>query len=469
MSQPSNQVTSGSRKTGSGPAETVTPSAPGALPLIGHLLPLVRDRFTFLRALPAHGDLVRVGIGPWQVLVVTDAELSRQLLLDDRTFDKGGPLFDRTRETGGNGLINCPHRDHRRQRRLVQPSFHRDRMAGYAEIMCRQIGAVVGSWQAGQTIEVLPQVQNITARNTLGALFSESLPPAEVDALVGDIGTILTGLVRRMLMPGRLDRLPTPGNRKYARAQHHLDRVLTQLITEYREAGSDRDDLLSALLGARDPKDETRGLSDSEIRDQVVNFFVAGTETTADAVSWALHLLSRHPDIERRLHEETARCRPTATYQDLPHLTLTRGVILESLRLYPPVPLLTRLATRDTRLGAHHIPAGSVVVYSPYCVQHQSGLYPEPDRFDPDRWDGTTYPHQPRAPFLAFGAGPRQCVGDTFAMTQATLILATIAAHWYLHPTSRRKPRPALSAVLSPRTLRMQCHALPQPTGESAL
>ncbi|MET1071231.1 MAG: cytochrome P450 [Umezawaea sp.] len=441
------------------PAATIA-TAPGALPLLGHLVPLVRGKFDFLRTLSAHGDLVRVRVGPWRALVVTSADLSHEVLRDDRVFDKGGYLFDRIRETGGNGLVSCPHADHRRQRRLVRPSFHRDRLPGYVRVVRRQVDDVLGRWRDGVVVDVLADMQTITARTMLPG----GLPAEVLDRMSEDMDVVLAGVAWRSILPKCLDRVPTPANRRYRRAQDRLRALVTGVIADHRASDTDHDDLLSGLLASCEPRDGTPGLSDAEVHDQVLTFLLAGTETTANVVCWALHLVSRHPDLERRLRAEAADVLDGAdvTPDDLERLALTRNVVLETLRLYPPVFLLTRLTTKDTRLGGHDLPAGTTVAYSPYVVQRRAEHFPDPDAFVPDRWDGDQEP--PRGAFLAFGGGARRCVGDAFGMAEATLMLATITRRWSMRPTSQDEVRPATSLVLSPRALRLRPVAVPPST-----
>ncbi len=429
--------------------------APGTLPLIGHLVPLVHNRLEFLRGLPAHGDLVRVRVGPWQALVVTSAELTHQVLRDDRTFDKGGYLYDRIRETGGNGLVSCAHRDHRRQRRLVQPSFHRDRLPGYLQVMSKQIDEVLGHWRDGRAVDVHADLQTVTARTMLPS----GLPSSVMAQMIKDMNVVLAGVVWRSILPRRLDKVPLPANRRYHRAQERLRRIVAEVIADYRSSDTDHADLLSGLLASCDPDDGTPGLSNAEIHDQVLTFLLAGTETTANVVSWALHLVARHPDIERRLRTEATGVAGT-TLDDLSRLTLARNVILETMRLFPPVPLLTRITTKDTRLGGHFLPAGTTVVYSPYVVQHQGEHFADPEDFRPDRWDddGESL-RPPRGALFAFGGGARRCVGDTFGLVEATLMLSTITHRWSMRSLPGSRVRPAQSLVLSPRALRMRPQA----------
>ncbi|MER8029705.1 cytochrome P450 [Streptomyces bauhiniae] len=433
------------------------PTAPHAWPLAGHLVSWLRDPLAFLTSLPAHGELVRIRMGPLPLVVICDPELTRQALVDDRVFDKGGPFWDRGREVVGDGLGSCPHSEHRRLRRLAQPAFHTGRLPGYARTMTACIEATTSSWLPGQDLDVPTEMMTITSQVTAATLFSDSLPPAELGDLVADVRTIAAGVSRRMFLVPPLDRLPTQHNRAYLRARTHLRHVCDLIIAERRAGNTDHGDLLSALVAARDPDDGNRGLTDAEISDTIAAVFLAGTETTASALASALDLLARHPEIERRLHAEVdsvLRGSP-ATHADVSRLLLTERVITEALRLYAPVWFITRTVTRDTHLGGHPLPAGASIAYSPHLIHHQPDLYAAPETFNPDRWDPKRS-QPPRHAFIPFASGPRKCIGDTFAMTEATLTLATIAARWRLKHLSDHQHRRVKGLALSPTELRMQ-------------
>jgi pentalenene oxygenase len=297
-------------------------------------------------------------------------------------------------------------------------------------------------------------MQAITART----LLPRGLPPAAMEQMFEDMHVILAGVTWRAIVPKRLDRVPTPANRRYRRAQERLRAIVAGLVAEHRSRETDHDDLLSGLLASYDPD----GLSEDEIHDQVLTFLLAGTETTANVVSWALHLVAEHPDIERRLRAEAAEVIGDGeiTVADLARLAVCRQVVLETMRLYPPVPFLTRLTTEDTELGGHPIPAGTTIAYSPYAVQRRAAHFPDPDDFRPERWADHADPlRPPRGAFLAFGGGARRCVGDMLAMAEATLMVSTIVHRWSLRPAPGPRVRPAVSLVLTPRALRMRLHA----------
>ncbi|MDT3399303.1 cytochrome P450 [Streptomyces sp. B1866] len=453
---------------GTGKRTTGPRTAPGAVPVLGHGVPLLRDPLRFLSSLPACGDMVRIRIGPMEALMVCDPELARQVLLDDRTFDKGGPLFDRGREALGNGLTTCPHSQHRRQRRLVQPAFHHSRMPGYARVMAEQIDAVTGGWRDGQVLDVLAGMQEITTRIAVMTMFAGSIARSAHREVVEDFDTFSTGVFTRMFMPPPLDRLPTPGNLRFQRARARLRRTVHELVSGHRAAGVDHGDLLSILLTSRDDESADGaggtggGLSDAEASDQVISFLFAGTETGAATLAWALHLLARHPDVEKRLHEEadTVLAGRTATYDDLPRLEFAAQVITEALRLYPPGWMLTRTANTAARLGPYEIPAGSTVALSAYLLHHRPDVFPEPERFDPDRWAGPAGARAARSVMIPFSTGARKCIGEDFAVAETALTLATVAARWRLRPVPGAQVRPELrSIILKPRGLRMRLTA----------
>jgi cytochrome P450 len=436
------------------------PTGPDTLPLLGHLVPLLRDPYSFVTAMAAHGDVVRIRVGPLKLVLVCDPVLTDRVLRNDRTFDKGGPIYDRAREVLGNGLSTCPHDLHRRQRRLVQPAFHRSRMPGYAKIMIDQTASVAGAWHNGQVLDVLAEMLTITGRIAAVTIFSDNLPTKTQHEVIEDFSTVVGGIYVRALLPPPLDRLPTPGNRRYHRANARLRRTVRGLIAERRATGVDTGDLLSALLSAHglDARDD-ENLSDNEIIDQALSFYVAGTETTATTLAWALCLLGQHPAVQQSVHAEVDAVlagRP-ATYADLPGLELTGRVVTETLRLRPPGWWLNRVATTDTTLGEYTVPKGTVVVYSPYLIQHRPDLYLEPEIFRPDRWISAPVSHPQRAEFIPFGGGARRCIGDHFSITEAVLALATILTRWQLEPVSTRPVRATrISVSARPKGLRMR-------------
>lgn len=341
----------------------------------------------------------------------------------------------------------------------MQPAFHPSRTADYASVMSRQITEIAESWHDGEVIDVKAQMHALTSTVTAATLFTHTVPQQVLTRMLLDVDHVVRALLTRTVLPAPLLRLPTPGNRAYERAITDLRSALAEIITARRSEGVDHGDLLSALTAAQD--EDGGGLSDLEISDHVITFFVAGTETTGTALAWAFSLLDRHPAIANQLHAEVDSVlagRP-ARYDDLPRLPLTRRIMTETLRLRPPVWFVTRTVGEQTELGGHSLPAGTTVMYSAFTIHHRADLYPEPERFDPDRWRSGVAKATARGSFLAFAGGARKCVGEDFAMTELTLALATIAARWRLHTVPGNDSRPARSATLQPRQLNMRVTA----------
>ncbi|WP_157880053.1 cytochrome P450 [Streptomyces natalensis] len=332
------------------------PHAPGAWPLLGHGPALFRDPLGFISSSRAHGDLVQIRLGPHPVVMVCDPDITQQVLRDDRTFDKGGPAIERGMELLGNGLTTCPHSEHRRQRRLCQPSFCPERLSDYAAVMSAEAETTATSWCDGRVIDVNREVTGLAAQALVQTMFSTALPSSTRYRTTSDLATVLEGIFSRMVLPPQLTRLPTPGNRRYGQACSRIRSTIRNIIAERRTAATDSRDLLSTLLGAVDTDSQggDGALTDAEVVDQVVTFFLAGTDTTANTISWALHLLSQYPRFQERLHTEVDHVlagSPPA-YAHLEDLEFTRRVITETLRLYPPAWRAWAWATWPGRVRA---------------------------------------------------------------------------------------------------------------------
>jgi cytochrome P450 len=434
--------------------------APGAWPLLGHVVALQRRPLALLDSLPAHGDLVEVRLGPRPAYVVCHPDLARQVLTDLRGFDRTGLVYTRVRTAMGNGLASAAHQDHRRQRLVMQPAFRREHLRGYVAVMRQEITAAMASWHDGDQIDLVEETFTLTTTIALRALFSSQLDPAQAELLRRAFDTFLRGIYTRAVLP-LAGRLPTPGNHRYTRAVATWRTQVSDLIEAYRHTGADRGDLMSRLLAARD--DEDQGLSDAELADQVAVLILAGGETTSAAVTWSWHLLTTHPDILEAVQTETDAVLggDIAGWDHLPRLDLTARVVREALRLYPPAWVLPRTCTRPVTLAGRTLPPGSMLVFSPYILHRRPDLYPDPTRFDPARWLTPVPGH--RASYLPFGAGATRCIGEEFGLAEATLILATTAARWNLSPDPGTPISPAARAVLVPKVFPVHLSARPRP------
>jgi pentalenene oxygenase len=417
---------------------------------------LLRRPLRLFDSLPAHGDLVEIKVGPRPAFVVCHPGLARQVLTDFRSFDRTGLIYERVRAAMGSGLATVPYQDHRRQRLIMQPSFGHEYLRGYAAVMQQEITTAMDRWQPGDRLDMVREMFTLTTAVALRTLFSARLGSPEAQQLQRAFDIYLRGIYARAVLPV-FGRLPTPGNRRYARALAHWRTQVTALINGYRQAGQapdagqEPDDLLSRLLAARD--EQGQPMPDEEAADQVAVLMLAGGETTSAAVTWSFHLLDGHPQIQRALQAEADAVLDghTAGWEHLTRLDLTARVVREALRLFPPAWAIPRTAVRETTLAGRVLPAGSLVIFSPYVLHRLPGLYQDPAHFDPDRWrpaaSGSAAPH--RDSFLPFGAGPTKCIGQDFGLAEATLILASVAARWNVQPAAK-KVTPAARAVLVP-------------------
>ncbi|HEX4832082.1 MAG TPA: cytochrome P450 [Trebonia sp.] len=443
------------------PQKTFTAgTAAGRAPLVGHAWHMMRQPVQFMSSLSAYGDLVKIRIGPTTAYVPCHPELLRQVLTSDSVYDKGGVFYDRARDIAGNGLVTCPYQDHRRQRRLMQSVFTRPQLARYAEAMHAEIESTCGRWRSGVVVDAFPEMYGMALRTVARTLYSIPVEEDLAQQVERAFDTVLNGLFRQMFRPRFIRRLPTPGNRRYRANLDFLHQTTQNLIEEYRGGEAERDDLLGALLRSRD--DDGGRLGDQEVHDQVITIMAAGTETVAGTLTWIFYLLSQHPDIAGRLQDEidSVLGGRAPAWEDLPQLTLTERIITETLRLYPPAWLFTRLTTKDLDVAGLRLPQGTTIVFSPAAVSLGTEAYPDAERFDPDRWLPERESSLARQSFLAFGTGARKCIGDIYARTETTLGLATILSQWQVtcEPDADIRAVP-LATVYRPRRLRLRIAA----------
>lgn len=449
-------------------------TAPGALPVVGHAVGMMRHPVRFMTSLAAHGDLVEIRIGPTTAYVPTHPDLLRQVLTNDRVFDKGGVFYDRARDIAGNGLVTCPFADHRRQRRLMQSAFTRTRLKRYAEAMQAEIEDTTSRWHDGVVVDAFQEMYGMALRTVGRTLYSTPVSPELAAQVERSFDVVLNGLFRQMFLPAAIRRLPLPSQRRYRSNLDFLHETTQRLIDDYRGTDTDRDDLLASLIASRD--EDGGRLADEEIHDQVITIMAAGTETVAGTLTWVFYLLSQHPGIEAALHDEidTVLGGRAPHWDDLPNLSLADRVISETLRLHPPAWLFTRRTTTPTDLAGVHLPAGSTVVFSPAAVAQYPDAFDNPTAFDPDRWLPDRVAPAARHAYVPFGTGARKCIGDLYARTEATLGLATILSRWRVTPEPGMDVRPVpLATVYHPRTLRLRLdartpRAVPVPAGGEA-
>jgi cytochrome P450 len=347
----------------------------------------------------------------------------------------------------GNGLVTSNGEFWRRQRKLAAPAFHAKRIEAYAATMVTHTEQMLAGWRDGARLDVAQETLRLTMLIVAKALFSADVA-ADVQRVARAVEMLQELMGQRSLIPPWV---PTPRELRARQALSDLDEVVYRLIREWRAVGEDKGDLLSMLLLARD--DEGLGMTDLQARDEVVTLLAAGHETTANTLNWTFKLLAHHPASEAKLHAEldSVLAGRAPALADLPRLPYTEMVIKESMRLYPPAWAISREATEDVQLREAVIAKGNVVGITIYSVHHDARWFPEPEKFDPERFSPEREPQIPRYAYLPFGGGPRVCIGNSFALLEARLLLATIARRYTLSLAPGQIVQPLARVTLSPR------------------
>lgn len=325
----------------------------------------------------------------------------------------------------------------KRQRRLATPAFHTRHIREFTSVMVERTRAMVDAWEGveeGGRIEIDREMTRLTAEIITGSLFSDDIS-GKTDQVYDAFARYQNSLGRLAVaeLMGISRMLPRWGARKGRKAAEELDAIVWEIIERRQKSGENKGDLLSLLLESRDPDTGGR-LSERLIRDELLFFFLAGHETTASATIWTWYLLSQHPEIEARVHEEIDKVLSgrTPTYDDVANLKYIRAVLFESMRLYPPVHVYSRQNIRDDVIHGEHVPAGSLIVIAPWVIQRHKKLWDEPEAFRPDRFLGEKGRPRPRYDYLPFSAGPRTCLGMSFAMTEMVIVVAMVAQRFRL-------------------------------------
>ena len=437
------------------------PAGPRGHFLLGHLPEISRDQLGFLLACARrHGDVVQLRFGRRRVVLLNHPrDVEEVLVTRQRNFVKGyfyrilGPLL-------GNGLLTSEGDFWLRQRRLAQPAFHRERINAYAQTMVAYTQQMLSAWRDGEVRDVHQDMMRLTLRVVGNTLFD-----TDIEADAPEVGEALPVALHELsnqmigpefVLPGSI---PTPSRLRLRRAVGRLDPVIYRIIAQRRADSLDHGDLLSAMLAAQD--DDGSRMTDRQLRDEAMTIVLAGHETTALALTWSWYLLSAHPASLQRLAAEldgVLAGRPP-TLADLPQLRYAEAVILEAMRLYPPIFGIGRESIAECELGGYVVPAGTSVYVAPWVIQRDPRFFEKPDAFRPERWLDGLAKRLPRFAYFPFGGGPRLCMGQQFAMLEAVLVLSTIAQRWRLvHPqTDAIEPVPTLT--LRPRHgLRMHLH-----------
>jgi cytochrome P450 len=426
------------------PAGDPKPPGPREWPFLGNSFMVHRDPLaTLTRWARDYGDIVYYRFFGLPVyFLVHPRDIEQVLLTRSQSLSKG--LVSRSApELFGKGLLTSDGGFWQRQRRLSNPAFHREKIARYSEITTEETARLIASWQTGETRNIHQDMMNVTLRIVLRSFFGTGLDGAATRLIERALGDIMQSSSGIHSVAALFLHLPTPAPRRYLNAVHELDGVVVQLIAQGKERlkrGSAEDnipkDLLTMLLLAKD--ENGSGMRDAQLRDEVITLLLAGHETTALNLSWTWYLLAQYPEVEERLHAELDTViggrRPTMA--DLPRLPYVEQVLREALRLYPPAWRIVRTTSEPFAVSDYILPAGANIVISQWITHRDPRWFPEPDRFNPDRWvDGSTA-KLPHFAYFPFGGGPRVCIGAGFALMEASLLLASIAQRFRLRLVS---------------------------------
>jgi cytochrome P450 len=449
---------------------TFPPSVPPDL-IGGHFRSFRKDPTGFLTRLSTLGDIAYFRLGPQPAYFINHPDLIRDVLVvNAHKFHKGRAL-QRAKRLLGEGLLTAEGDSHLRRRRMIQPAFHKNRIASYAASMVELAEQMSDSWVDGELRDIDREMMHLTLQIVGKTLFG-----ADVTDDTDEVGRAMTSIVKLfnyLLLPFSewLEKIPLPQTRRFHGARDKLNEVIYRIINDRRRSAEDRGDLLSMLLLAQDEEDG-RGLSDEQVRDEALTLFLAGHETTANALTWTWYLLSQNPEAEAKLHAEidsvlgeresgigerlshNSRAAPGSspfsrsrrpTLDDFSQLRYTEAVFAESMRLFPPAWTLGRLVVDEHELNGYRIPKGSLILASQYVMHRDPRFWQRPTEFLPERWEGLGVKEAgQRFIYFPFGGGVRRCIGEGFAWTEGILLLAVLARNW------RLRLGPAQTIGLSP-------------------
>ena len=421
------------------------PRGPKNLPVLGNLASFRARPIEFLMSTAReYGDLPYFRLGPYHAYLINHPDFVREILVTNQANFTKSRALQRARILLGHGLLTSEGTFHLRQRRLVQPAFHREQLAGYAAVMSEYAVRVRDRWKAGSTLDISGEMMHLTL-----AVVGKTLFSADVESEAPEIGQALTTVLkmfRMLMMPFSeyLEKLPLPSIRRFEKARDRLDQTIYGLIRERRKSGEDAGDLLSMLLLAQDEEADGGSMTDTQVRDEALTLFLAGHETTANALTWTWYLLSQNPHCEARLHRELDTVLEGRVPQmaDLPQLPYAEMVFAEAMRLYPPAWAIGRMSKAPFELGGLHIGAKSICILSPYVTQRDARWFPDPERFDPERWTPEAREARPKFSYYPFGGGARICIGERFAWMEGVLVLATLAQKWKLRLAEGQRVEP---------------------------
>lgn len=409
-----------------------------------------------------YGDLVHYKALGRHVFQFNHPDMVPEVLIRDAAMQQRGIVMQRAKFVLGEGLLTSEEPLHMRQRRLAQPAFHHPRVAAYGETMIQFAREMTARWGSGSTFDIHRSLLQLTLR-IAGKCFFDSNVESDVQT-ISDAVTAFMGFLPLAFLPfpGLALKMPLPFIRRIRTSQRKLDALIDRMIADRRSSGKDRGDLLSMLLASVDIEDQTGGMTDRQVRDECLTLLLAGHETTANGLSFCFFLMAQHPEIQERVFAEAAEAFGDATSIAQPggtvnameiyeHLRFTQRVVSEALRIYPPVWVTARTASTSYRFRDITIPSGSLLLVPQIAIHRDPRFFPEPMRFDPDRFLPEAAAGRPRYAYFPFGAGSRMCIGESFAWMEMALVLACVVRNWRLSFPAIAPAELALSAQISLR------------------
>ena len=394
-----------------------------------------RNPTDFLTNLAELGDVTFLKLGGKPTYFLNHPDLIRDLLVTNNSKFIKGRALQRSKKLLGEGLLTSEGAAHLRQRRMISPAFHREKIRTYAEAMTEYAAKMAGEWNEGEVRDIDREMMRLTLQIVGKTLFG-----ANVVDEANEVGAALTAIIEMfnyLLLPFSelLEKLPFPQSNRFNRSKETLDKVIYGIINERRKSGEDKGDLLSMLLMAQDETDGA-AMTDEQVRDECLTLFLAGHETTANALTWTFYLLSQNAEKLEKLNEELERVLPNGkipSIEDLPNLKYTESVLAESMRLFPPAWAIGRLAIEEHQFGGYEVPKGALVLLSPYITHRDARFWENADEFIPERWEKLSVKEAGnKFIYFPFSKGVRSCIGESFAWTEGILLIATLLRKWNL-------------------------------------
>jgi len=403
----------------------------------------------FTEIFHTYGDVIGMRIGNFRTFVIYHPDMIEDVLVNKARLYHKGRILQANKFLFGEGLLTSEGDFWLRQRRLSQPAFHRERIDAYATVMSEYTEQMLATWRAGEVRDVHEEMMNLALR-----IVGKTLFDADVTGDAKEVGETLDILLKIAANFGRTVLIPlwvpTPRNLRAKAGVRRLERIIYRIIAQRRASGRDTGDLLSTLLQIRDT-DGSR-MSDRQLRDETITLFLAGHETTASTLSWTFWLLAQNPAIERRFHDEldgVLAGRPPSM-DDLPKLHYLGHILSESLRLYPPAWGMARLAEEEHEIAGYPVLPGYGMATAQWVVHRDPRWFDAPLEFRPERWEEGLAKQLPRFAYFPFGGGPRQCIGNNFALMEASIVLATVGQKFRLRPIPGHAVTPMASITMRP-------------------